>query len=233
MRKVFLLLFISKVLLAFGQGANRNFDETITDYYVLENYEAVLVLLDSMVSLNQIPDLGSLKRAFLSAEIVNYQSYPADSIKSFAQKLYSQNFQQQWDTLNVAPKSDVAPIHSFLGFTPAIGSRVLNDEQEMTIIEEQPEFPGGMSKFYKEVNKLLRYPPAARRMGIEGRVYVEFIILETGKIVEPRAVKGIGAGCDEEAVRIMESMPNFKPGMLEGKPVKVKMVLPIYFKLRN
>lgn len=106
-------------------------------------------------------------------------------------------------------------------------------DEIFTIVEDQPEFPGGMAAFYEFVGKKMKYPSQARRMGIEGRVYVEFIVDKDGTVTDVRAVKGIGAGCDEEAVRVMKTVPKFKPGKQRGRPVKVKMVMPIYFKLAN
>lgn len=89
----------------------------------------------------------------------------------------------------------------------------------------------GMAAFYKYVSDNIRYPPQARRMGIEGRVFVEFVIGKDGSLSDVRAVKGIGGGCDEEAVRIIQSAPAWNPGKQRGKPVKQRYTLPIVFKL--
>ena len=77
----------------------------------------------------------------------------------------------------------------------------------------------------------MKYPNQARRMGIEGRVFVQFVVDKDGQLTEIKAVKGIGAGCDEEAVRVLKSAPKWKPGKQRGRPVKVRMILPITFKL--
>ncbi len=79
----------------------------------------------------------------------------------------------------------------------------------------------------------MKYPSQARRMGIEGRVYLQFVVDRDGSITDIQAVKGIGAGCDEEAVRVMKTVPKFKPGKQRGVPVRVRMVMPISFKLAN
>lgn len=99
------------------------------------------------------------------------------------------------------------------------------------IVEDQPTPPGGMGAFYKYVGKSIKYPNQARRMGIEGRVFVQFIVDKTGQLTNVKAIKGIGAGCDEEAVRILKGAPKWKPGKQRGRPVKVRMILPITFKL--
>lgn len=104
-------------------------------------------------------------------------------------------------------------------------------DEIFTIVEEPASPKGGMPAFYKYVGEKVKYPAQARRMGIEGKVFVEFVIGKDGSISEVRAVKGIGAGCDEEAVRIVQGAPSWTPGKQRGKAVKQRMVLPITFKL--
>ncbi|MFT4738548.1 MAG: protein TonB [Cyclobacteriaceae bacterium] len=106
-------------------------------------------------------------------------------------------------------------------------------EEVFTIVENQPEFPGGMPAFYKFVGGNMTYPAQARRMGIEGRVFVQFVVDRDGSVTEVKAVKGIGAGCDQEAERVLRMSPKFKPGKQRGRSVKVRMVLPIIFKLSS
>ncbi len=104
-------------------------------------------------------------------------------------------------------------------------------DEIFTIVEESAAPKGGMAAFYKYVSDKMKYPPQARRMGIDGKVFVEFVINKDGSISDVKAVKGIGAGCDEEAVRVVQSAPSWSPGKQRGKPVKQRMVLPITFKL--
>lgn len=106
-------------------------------------------------------------------------------------------------------------------------------DEVFSIVEDQPEFPGGMGAFYKFVGDNMKYPSQARRMGIEGRVFVQFVVERDGTVTDVKAVKGIGAGCDEEAERVLRMSPKFKPGKQRGRAVRVKMVLPIQFKLNN
>jgi protein TonB len=104
-------------------------------------------------------------------------------------------------------------------------------DEIFTIVEESAAPKGGMAAFYKYVGDKMKYPPQARRMGIDGKVFVEFVINKDGSISDVKAVKGIGAGCDEEAVRVVQGAPAWTPGKQRGKPVKQRMVLPITFKL--
>lgn len=104
-------------------------------------------------------------------------------------------------------------------------------ETIFTIVEEQPTPAGGLSAFYEYVRKNLDYPSQARRMNIEGKVFVQFVIEKDGSITDVKAVKGIGAGCDEEAVRVIKNSPKWNPGKQRGRAVKVRMILPITFRL--
>ncbi|MGB3618259.1 MAG: energy transducer TonB, partial [Catalinimonas sp.] len=74
-------------------------------------------------------------------------------------------------------------------------------------------------------------PEQARRMGVEGRVFVQFVVERDGTLTDVQAVKGIGAGCDEEAIRAVKESPKWKPGKQRGRPVRVRMVMPIVFKM--
>ena len=104
-------------------------------------------------------------------------------------------------------------------------------EEIFMVVEEKPEPKGGVKAFYQYVAESIKYPRMARENGIEGRVYVQFIVNKEGKISDVIAVKGIGNGCDEEAVRIVAQAADWYPGKQRGVPVKVRMVLPITFKL--
>jgi len=105
------------------------------------------------------------------------------------------------------------------------------EDVPFTIVEKMPEPKGGEMAFMKYLAKKIKYPRQARTMGIEGKVFVEFVIDETGKIVGVRTIKGIGAGCDEEAERVLRNAPAWTPGKQRGVPVKVKKILPINFQI--
>lgn len=115
---------------------------------------------------------------------------------------------------------------------PVIVEEEKEDPNQIFLVVEETAAPvGGMPAFYEFVGKKLKYPAQARRMGVEGKVFVEFVIEKDGSITDVKAIKGIGAGCDEEAVRVVGSAPKWKPGKQRGKPVRQRMVLPIVFKL--
>jgi protein TonB len=102
------------------------------------------------------------------------------------------------------------------------------EEEIFLVVEQQPELIGGMASIWKNI----KYPDIARKAGIEGRVTVQFIVDERGGISDLKVVRGIGGGCDEEALRAVQKA-KFKPGMQRGRPVKVRYSLPIVFKLQG
>lgn len=95
------------------------------------------------------------------------------------------------------------------------------------IVEEMPELVGGLASIQSQI----RYPEVARRAGVEGRVFVQFVVDEEGRVVDPVVTRGLGAGLDEEAIRAV-SQARFSPGKQRGQPVRVRMSLPITFRLR-
>jgi len=100
------------------------------------------------------------------------------------------------------------------------------------IVESMPQFKGGIGEFYKFVGENLKYPAQARRIGIGGKVFVHFIVDKDGGLSDIKVARGIGAGCDEEVLRILAMSPNWIPGKQRGNPVRVRMMLPITFRLQ-
>ena len=89
-------------------------------------------------------------------------------------------------------------------------------EEIFTFVQNQPEPKGGMAAFYKFLKENLDYPEKARRLGIEGKVFLQFIVDKDGSINNIEVVRGIGAGCDEEAVRVLKNAPKWNPGKQRG-----------------
>ena len=98
-------------------------------------------------------------------------------------------------------------------------------------VEVLPEFPGGMAAWSKFLSKNLRYPSIAQENGVMGRVTVSFVVERNGEISAIKVLRGIGAGCDEEAIRVIKKSPLWKPGMQNGKAVRVSYVIPIVFQM--
>lgn len=123
-------------------------------------------------------------------------------------------------------KPDGAPVKAIV---PGI------DDTNLAFIEPEvmPSFPGGEAEMFKSLGQNVKYPTTARDAGIEGVVYVTFVIATDGSIDDANVLRGIGGGCDEEALRVVNSMPNWTPGTQDGKPVKVQYNLPIRFTLNE
>ncbi|MBR6093018.1 MAG: M56 family metallopeptidase [Bacteroidales bacterium] len=100
-------------------------------------------------------------------------------------------------------------------------------------VEEAPEFPGGTTALFDFINKNVKYPKSARDKGIEGRVFVQFVVEKDGSLSSFTVLRGVSDELDAEAIRVLKVMPKWKPGMNDGKPVRVQFVMPFNFKLSD
>lgn len=99
-------------------------------------------------------------------------------------------------------------------------------------VQQKPEFPGGLSQLYKYFGSNINYPMQAKESGISGRVFLNFVVEPDGSISNVIVLRGIGGGCDEEAVRVVQSMPLWEPGKQRGRAVRVSFTVPIKFTLQ-
>jgi TonB family protein len=99
------------------------------------------------------------------------------------------------------------------------------------IVEQKPEFATGEAEMFKYLRQNIHYPAAARENSIEGKVYVNFVVNTDGSISDVKVLKGIKGGCDEETIRVVQNMPKWKPGVLQGNVVRTRYTLPVSFKL--
>ena len=104
-------------------------------------------------------------------------------------------------------------------------------EEIFDVVEDNPEFVGGMEKLYKYLSENIKYPEMAKENSIQGRVYVQFVVWKDGSIRDVKVVRGVHATLDKEAVRVVKSMPKWTPGKQRGKPVNARFTLPIKFKI--
>lgn len=118
----------------------------------------------------------------------------------------------------VAPKAEAAGIEA-------------RKEETFTFVEQSPQYAGGNEAMAAFLRKNLKYPRLATQAGVQGKVFVQFTVGSDGKIENATAVKGIGFGCDEEAVRVVKMMKDWMPGKQAGVPVRVRFTLPIAFQL--
>ena len=106
------------------------------------------------------------------------------------------------------------------------------EEAPRSFAEVMPSYEGGMQNFYRFIADNIKYPKQAQRMGVEGKVFVQFVVEKDGSLSNIQAVKGIGAGCDEEAVRVMKMVSSFIPAKQGDLRVRIQMVVPISFQLQ-
>jgi len=120
---------------------------------------------------------------------------------------------------------DITPV-------PVVEAESAPDSNEpLTVVEEMPEFPGGHGPMMQYVSKQLKYPEEAVENNVQGAVIVTFVVERDGHINEVKVLRGIGGGCDEEAMRVVKGMPNWSPGKQNGKLVRVRYNLPIRYAL--
>lgn len=105
------------------------------------------------------------------------------------------------------------------------------EEAPFMVVEDMPEFPGGTAALLEYLQKNIKYPPICRENNIQGRVLIQFIVNKDGSIVEPEVVRSVDPYLDKEALRVISTMPNWKPGSQRGKAVRVKFTVPVNFRL--
>ncbi|MCR5130790.1 MAG: M56 family metallopeptidase [Prevotella sp.] len=152
----------------------------------------------------------------LSLVACNLGSGPKDAVEAEAQ--------ESPDTMSVVVGKGLPGVDS---------AQVSNDpEGTFDVVEKMPEFPGGMSELMNYLMKNVKYPKEAIDKGIEGRVIIQFVVAKDGSVINPRVVKSVSPELDAEALRVVKSMPNWKPGMQNDKPVNVKYTIPVSFRLQ-
>jgi protein TonB len=113
---------------------------------------------------------------------------------------------------------------------------IISDPEEkketFIIAEEMPSYPGGETERQKFLGESIQYPQQALENGIHGTVYVQFVVDSKGNITDAKIMRGIGGGCDEEALRVIRMMPQWHPGKQNGKPVRVQYTMPVSFRIQ-
>ncbi len=106
------------------------------------------------------------------------------------------------------------------------------DGEVFSVVEDEPEFPGGVEALYKYLAENIKYPVLAKEKGTQGRVYVTFVVEKDGSVTDAKVLRGVSEEVDAEALRVINAMPKWKPGMQQGVPVRVQYNIPIIFKLQ-
>ncbi|OOQ57670.1 energy transducer TonB [Mucilaginibacter pedocola] len=108
-----------------------------------------------------------------------------------------------------------------------------NPNQIFTAVEQQPSFGNDENAFNKYLAKAIRYPAVARENNVQGRVILTFVVEKDGSLTDIKVLRGIGSGCDEEAIRALKASPKWKPGIQNGRPVRVQFSVPVAFALAS
>ena len=116
-------------------------------------------------------------------------------------------------------------------YVEVVEEKEVVEAEIFTVVEENPMFPGGDEARMKFLRDNIKYPQMARESGIQGTVYVTFVVEPSGNITNIKVLRGIGGGCDEEALRVVRQMPKWQPGKQRGKSVRVQFNMPIRFVL--
>ena len=107
------------------------------------------------------------------------------------------------------------------------------DVGQYKVVDKNPEYPGGLEAMYQFIAANLQYPELAKENNIQGRVYISFVVEKDGTLSDYKIVHDIGGGCAAAAIEVVKKMPKWKPGEVEGKPVRVQYNLPVSFKLTD
>lgn len=129
------------------------------------------------------------------------------------------------DNVEIEDELDIADTEAdnetIIDVQPVIASEEEDVEHIFLFAEDPPEFPGGDKALYSYISKTVRYPVIAQENGIQGRVYVKFVVNEKGKVSNCEILRGVDPSLNNEALRVINSLPDFKPGKQRGRPVKV------------
>lgn len=127
---------------------------------------------------------------------------------------------------------DMDATHKIAWIPPVVETEVVDEDVIVDVAEIMPEFPGGTAALMKYLGTNIKYPTISQEMGSAGRVIVQFVVDKDGSISNPEVVRGVDAYLDKEAIRVISSMPKWRPGVQNGKKVRVKYTVPVVFRLQ-
>jgi TonB family protein len=144
-------------------------------------------------------------------------------------KIYGEKAKDGVIIINTKTKYNSDPVE----ITKTYKSTTKNGEYIFYKVDEMPEFPGGEAALRNFLANSVKYPEIAKENGIQGKVYITFIVTKEGKVTEPEIARGVDPSLDKEALRVVSSLPDWKPGKQHGQPVNVSYTVPITFALQN
>ncbi len=132
----------------------------------------------------------------------------------------------------IASVDDTGPVVDITNIENVVVEEPEKEEEIFQVVENMPEFPGGLQELMKWLQKNIKYPSISQENGVQGRVIVQFVVNRDGSIVDPAVIRSVDPYLDKEALRVVKAMPKWKPGEQRGKPVRVKYTLPVMFRLQ-
>ena len=180
----------------------------------------------------ELPKVNTVK--FLPPEVKPDEEVPEETpppaVEELKEAVAAEKTQEgdpNAEEVSAAPEASAGPTKAEV----VVEAPAPKDDEIFTVVEQQPEFQGGTAAMYAWLGKNIKYPAAAQRANISGKVFVSFTVNTDGSITDAQVLKGLGFGTDEEAIRVVKSMPRWKPGKQSGRSVRVKYNLPISFQL--
>ncbi|WP_394287157.1 energy transducer TonB [Bacteroides pyogenes] len=139
---------------------------------------------------------------------------------------------EEVETAMTISSEDEGKPYEVVWIPPVVETKEVEEDVIVVHAEVMPEFPGGTSALMKYLSTHIKYPAVSQEIGAYGRVIVQFVVDRDGTITDPVVVRGVEVHLDKEAIRVISSMPKWKPGMQNGKRVRVKYTLPVLFRLQ-
>lgn len=221
-------------------------DENMTDQskpetalvWLVQNLVGGSLMIKGEAEVYQVKGNKKLESIYF---LVGHSEFSGDSY-TFLFYGQSNGFLKFWNVNEFIPVTEeVAPVEETVEvmvdevvvYEEPVEEVVEDANKVYTITEIQPEYPGGMGKWNEYVTKELKYPKDAVKSQVEGTVFIQFVVQETGKLSDFQIIKGISVSCDKEALRLCKESINWKPGKQAGKTVKTRFVMPIKFNLAS
>ena len=228
---VFLLVLFSPKIIASLKGNNPAFDNTIVNILPPPPLDDVKkVIIPPPPPKRELPPPPIATIRFVPPKVTNNEHIIEPEIPKMEDITVAVSTKtQEGEKVDLPPVSVVAP-------PPPEPAEVKKEEDPDVVVtilavQQQPEFKDGLAAMYQYLNKNIIYPSVARENGIEGTVYVSFVVGKDGSIRDVQVKRGLGGGCSEEALRVIKLMPNWNPGKQNGKAVSVTFTMPVKFKL--
>ncbi|MDR1258129.1 MAG: TonB family protein [Tannerellaceae bacterium] len=140
---------------------------------------------------------------------------------------------EQQEIITTEDTQTAAQVQTYVAPAAAIQEEEEESAQQIfTIVEENPAFPGGEGELLKYLSSSIKYPVIAQENGIQGRVTCSFVVNRDGSVVDAEVVRGVDPSLDKEALRVIGLMPKWSPGKQRGKPVRVRFMMPVTFRLQ-